>query len=440
MLETFIHNLCLSTHSSAGNHIIIEAVGLFWIGKALYQHKLGKKCLSKARKILWHEILRQINDDGSIKEQTFWYLGFIIDGLLHYLLLEDLDVIPNTVLIRIEKAMEFINCLISADGYFPDYGDRDDGFVFRTSGNYNEPYFAGLLNTGAIFFNRPEWIRDIPLAMKRRDFFFKKPLSTKCTINQPSSNKSVAVKVSNPSIFTYSIGGMASIKRDESAILFRYSPLGLEPTFGHGHADALSVLLYWRNTPVLIDLGAGQYNGDQNIRNHFRSTIAHNTVEIGKSNQADILGPFLWDKSYETTLVKVEETPKPMVQAYHTGYKKKFGIIHNRKIEWPTADKIIITDSYSGSSRIRGRGAFHLGPCNKVGQKKNDVVSFFNNFKVMFSFPKSFNVDIFYGSLKPFMGWRSTVYGNWEAIHSIIYSFELDLNEKYEISLQILEK
>jgi hypothetical protein len=215
--------------------------------------------------------------------------------------------------------------------------------------------------------------------------------------------------------------------------------LGLEPTFGHGHADALSVLFYWRNTPVLIDLGAGQYNGDQNIRNYFRSTIAHNTVEIGNSNQADILGPFLWDKSYETSLVKTEEIPIPMVQAYHTGYKKKYGLIHNRKIEWPTAENIIITDSYSGASRIRCRGAFHLGPCNKVDQQQKNVEVFFNRFRVMFSFPKRFKIEVFYGSLKPFMGWRSTVYGSWEAIHSVIFSFELDMNENYEICLQIFE-
>lgn len=31
----------LSTHSSAGNHLIIEAVGLFWIGKALEKYKMG---------------------------------------------------------------------------------------------------------------------------------------------------------------------------------------------------------------------------------------------------------------------------------------------------------------------------------------------------------------------------------------------------------------
>ena len=43
----------LSTHSSAGNHLIVEAVGLFWLGKALESKKIGSKWISKARRILW---------------------------------------------------------------------------------------------------------------------------------------------------------------------------------------------------------------------------------------------------------------------------------------------------------------------------------------------------------------------------------------------------
>lgn len=71
------------------------------------------------------------------------------------------------------------------------------------------------------------------------------------------------------------------MKWSKGRLLFRHAQLGLEPTYGHGHADALSILFYWDNTPVLIDLGSGQYNGNQAIRNFFRSTTAHNTIEIG---------------------------------------------------------------------------------------------------------------------------------------------------------------
>jgi len=73
----------LSTHSSAGNHLIVEAVGLFWIGKALQKEKIGKKWLRKAQEILWKQTLIQLNPDGTSQEQSFWYLGFVLDALFH---------------------------------------------------------------------------------------------------------------------------------------------------------------------------------------------------------------------------------------------------------------------------------------------------------------------------------------------------------------------
>ena len=147
----------LSTHSSAGNHLIVEAVGLFWIGKALQKEKTGKRWLRKAREILWKQTLIQLNPDGTNQEQSFWYLGFVLDALFYYLLLEDRQVIPKRVLDRIQKAIGFVHEMILPDGSFPDYGDRDDGFVFRVNGSYKESPFPGLLNIGASLFNRPDW-------------------------------------------------------------------------------------------------------------------------------------------------------------------------------------------------------------------------------------------------------------------------------------------
>ena len=145
----------LSTHSSAGNHLIVEAVGLFWIGKALQKEKIGNEWIEKARKILWKQVLVQLNPDGTNQEQSFWYLGFVLDALFHYILLEDRNVIPKQVLERIQKATEFVHEMILLDGSFPDYGDRDDGVVFRVNGTYKESLFPSLLNIGAFFFQPP---------------------------------------------------------------------------------------------------------------------------------------------------------------------------------------------------------------------------------------------------------------------------------------------
>ena len=169
----FIENR-LSTHSSAGNHLIIEAAGLFWIGKALEGSKVGDQWIDKARNILKEQVPKQINPDGSNQEQSFWYLGFVLDALFHYFLLEDHTKIPLEIRNRVEKMLEFVNDLTLPDGSFPDYGDRDDGFIFRINGNYDESPFLGLLNTGAFLFNRPEWYKKAKQSKERLAFWMNK--------------------------------------------------------------------------------------------------------------------------------------------------------------------------------------------------------------------------------------------------------------------------
>ena len=426
----------LSTHSSAGNHLILEAVGLAWVGKALQKEKIGRKWLVKARKILWKQILLQLNPDGTNQEQSFWYLGFVLDALFHYILLEDRQIIPKNVLYRIQKATEFVHEMVLPDGSFPDYGDRDDGFVFRVAGVYEESPFPGILNTGAMILGRPEWRRNLHYAAQRLEFWTGRTPKHPSTV-EASNNRVVASDT--PQLKTYVDGGMTLMKWGKGLLLLRHAQLGLKPTYGHGHADALSVLFFWESIPVLIDLGSGQYNGTQLIRNFFRSTIAHNTIEIGWANQADILGPFMWDKSYKAYLSRAQENPVFLVEAYHTGYRDRIGVIHTRRVEWPEPNKVEIKDSFSGVEGIKCKGAFHLGACRKVLKKENLIDAYFDNFTLNLTFPTNFLIEVYHGSKDPFIGWRSTIYGNWESIYSIVFFFEIAKNYSCEISLQILE-
>lgn len=426
----------LSTHSSAGNHLIVEAVGLFWTGKALEGSGVEDKWIKKARNILAEQVPRQINPDGTNQEQSFWYLGFVLAALFHYLLLEDRSKIPSEITNRVEKMLEFVNDMTWPDGSFPDYGDRDDGFTFRIRGDYDESPFPGLLSLGALFFNRPEWRRETRQSKDCLAFW------THTRGGDPAisgTGNLQSESAGQPKIKIYNDGGMTLMKRGKGRLLFRHTPLGLGNTCGHGHADALSILFYWKNVPVLIDLGSGQYNGDQDIRNFFRSTIAHNTVQIGGKNQARMLGPFMWDRFYETTLKQAGETPVLHAEAAHNGYMKDFSVFHTRTIEWPACDQIEIVDAFCGGIGLPLRGAFHLGKCKTIHRRGQIIEADFDDFLFSLSFPTEFSLKIYYGSKSPFLGWRSTIYGKWEPIHTIVFSTELKENLQYKIILKIVE-
>jgi hypothetical protein len=51
---------------------------------------------------------------------------------------------------------------------------------------------------------------------------------------------------------------------------------------------------------ILADPGTYGYHGEPAWREWFRSTAAHNTVELAGVNQAESGGPFLWNSHPRT--------------------------------------------------------------------------------------------------------------------------------------------
>ncbi|BBO82752.1 hypothetical protein DSCO28_33180 [Desulfosarcina ovata subsp. sediminis] len=339
-------------------------------------------------------------------------MGFVLDAILHYYQLEDGHIIPEQVNRRVTAALSFVKEMILPDGRYPDFGDRDDGYVFRSWVNPETYPYLHLLETGRTFFNN-DLIEDEL---------------------QPAATGSGQIDLKRQ---TYPHGGMTLVQKGMGRILFRHADLGLEPLFGHGHADALSTLFWWDDQPVLIDLGSGQYNGDQGLRDYFRSTIAHNTVEIGGENQAAIYGPFMWDDSYHTTLHYAQDSPHCWLCASHDGYLKNFKTIHERSLEWIDAQQLKINDCFWGPGGISFKGAFHLGECNSIDLVQNVLIAKFSNFSFSITFPRSVTVNLFYGSSDPFLGWRSTVYGNWTPCYTIIYDGMLEKEHTHTLKLGI---
>ena len=420
----------LSTHSSAGNHLIVEAVGLFWLGCALENTRLADRWKEKGRKILFEQVPAQLNSDGTNQEQTFWYLGFVLDALFHYLLLEDREVIPNTVLHRIEKATEFVTQMISPDGSFPDYGDRDDGFVSRIDDDYAESPFPALASVGSHLLSRPEWRGETGRSEKALSFWSggEAPEARNSPTPAPVATEG------SPATTVFPDGGMSKLTWGKGTIIFRHSRLGLGNTAGHGHADALSTLFSWNGVPVLIDLGSGQYNGDQAVRSYFRSTIAHNTVEVNGKDQARIVGPFLWESPYDSQLTDHGNTH---AEAFHNGYAKEFGIIHTRRLDIVSSKEWTIRDHFSHATGASIRGAFHFGRCTHVNRTGNLIVARFSDFTFSVMVPREFEVDLFFGRKDPLIGWRSVVYGRWEPIHSMVFSKRMEHDLSYKITLKI---
>ncbi len=85
-------------------------------------------------------------------------------------------------------------------------------------------------------------------------------------------------------------------------------PHGYLAIAAHAHADALSIEVRCGGVDILADPGTYCYFGEPEWRRYFRSTVAHNTLELDGEDQSLSGGPFLWLRHAPARTVEVVTT------------------------------------------------------------------------------------------------------------------------------------
>jgi hypothetical protein len=108
--------------------------------------------------------------------------------------------------------------------------------------------------------------------------------------------------------------------------------------------------------PLLVDRGTYRYTDDGGMRDRLRATAAHNTLQVGRLEQAEIRGPFLWGRRPRVELERVELADRDHVIASHDGFAPA---IHRRSIV-READMLLVVDTADTALPLTAR--FHLPP------------------------------------------------------------------------------
>ncbi len=140
-------------------------------------------------------------------------------------------------------------------------------------------------------------------------------------------------------------------------------PHGYLKIAAHAHADALSVEVRYGGVDVLADPGTFCYHGDAAWRSYFRSTIAHNTIELDGMSQSAEGGPFLWIRQANgKEIAAVDAGDFAEWTAEHDGYLAlKPPARHRRCVRLDRASRgIDIVDEIEGGHDVCL--SFHLGP------------------------------------------------------------------------------
>ena len=141
-------------------------------------------------------------------------------------------------------------------------------------------------------------------------------------------------------------------------------PRGHLSIAGHAHADALSVEVRYAGVDILADPGTYCNHGEPAWRSYFRSTIAHNTAELGGRSQSSERGPFTWANHAQAREVEVvDDGDIASWTAEHDGYASLDPPTwHRRSVLLDRASRSVdIIDVFEGG-RHDVRLVFHLGP------------------------------------------------------------------------------
>jgi len=376
-----------SRYSSANNHLVAELAGEFVIATVLGQST------RHATAGLVAETFRQILSDGAPAEQTPTYGAFTAELVLFCALLADAagHCFPRATIDRLAQFAGFVTALGAPT---PGYGDDDEGRVLTLG---PEPdYVRSVAAAIAGFASLPG---PLPAADDLRSALYGRPTSAA----GPKRG-----------IVTFAQGGLSvwhgRPNGRDARLTLDHGPLGYLSIAAHGHADALAITLSLDGQPVLVDPGTYLYGSGGAWRDWFRSTPAHNTLNIDGRSQSRMSGAFNWSDKAAAALAESGGTPDPWLRTGQNGYVAPFGRNHQRTLIFE-AGRIAIIDQLVGGPPRAAEIVFQLAPGLVARQSQKSVLVARGEDTLLRIDLPSDSLQLFTGEDRPDGGWVSPRFG-----------------------------
>lgn len=318
-------------YSSANNHLIIE---MFAVGMAgiLFDKK---EWIELAVGIMTEELPKQNYEDGVNREMSLHYQGFVMEayGLLWLTLIKNKYDVPQIWKRYLTHMSEYMSDCCGDYGEVVVFGDNDEGKLLDLQGKIEDHYRYVLQLMGMLLDQR---YTEVPLVE-----------NVSWLITKEQQKQYREKKLYEPKLIAhYKKGGYTLLRSHDHKVLIGmdHAELGFGRIAAHGHADALSIQVFFEGKPVLVDSGTYNYHVPKKVRDELRSTKAHNTIYIDGIEQAEMLGPFLWGKRYQVNDVQIRETDKD-VQIKATIFYE--GFVHTRRVGFDFNRALVVEDSIS---------------------------------------------------------------------------------------------
>lgn len=291
-----------------GNHLFANAKALIFVG-LFYEGPEANKWYSQGFKILEKQIPEQFLDDGAHFELSTSYHALLTEDLLdiiQFMKVMNKDIPPLWEKTAI-KAVHWLIVMTRPDGLSPLFNDAAYGIT---------PSLEDILS-----------------------------LHNTVGLESSSEPKHGMANLIESGYFRY--------ETDKYSFFGDAGQIGPDYIPGHAHCDMLNFELFAHGKPIIVDTGTSTYETCE--RRHIeRSTVSHNTVQIGNDEQSEIWDAFRVARRAKITQREVLENS---VNAAYIGYKTS-KVQYKRKFTFED-QFIIIEDNINQSTEAIARLHFH---------------------------------------------------------------------------------
>jgi Heparinase II/III-like protein/Heparinase II/III N-terminus len=419
-----------SLHSSANNHLIGEAAGLFIAGVTWPHWKRAGLWADTGKRVLEREALAQNAADGVNREQAVSYQRFVLEFLVFCLRAGAANGRPFSAAYeaRIESMLDYLASIMDAGGNVPQFGDADDGRMARLAQGERVCPYKSLLATGAILFGRGDFkLKAGPLDEQTRWLIGAGADEQYARLDTEKTR--LPLRRAFPEGGYYVLGCELDTPA-EIRLVADAGPLGYRSIAAHGHADALSFTLSAGGQEFLVDPGTYAYHTQGAWRQYFRGTSAHNTVRIDGLDQSVQGGNFLWlAKARAGCSLWLSSAQKDCFEGWHDGYARLDDPVkHRRLIQLDkAARRIVVEDRLEMAEDHEVELFFHCHEESTLEPLENGYVVRRGSGALRISLPQAdgATVRVYCGSLAPMSGWVSRAFDSRAPAPTIVWSARL---------------
>ncbi|MHB1844844.1 MAG: heparinase II/III family protein, partial [Deltaproteobacteria bacterium] len=341
-LSLFQHGRFVAGHLEdggvvVGNHFVANLLGLIWLGSLYPALRGADSWRESARARLVRHLRQQIRDDGGDHESSLPYHRLVAEmiGLVSQILAANGRPSPELTN-DFARMAAFSAAVLKPDGSAPQLGDNDGGRAFRLLPRSPNDH-RYLISWAALVADDAELAAAAALDPETL-LLEGAPAVAR---HQALSQRGVAPRARRAHAFPDS--GVFVARAGNFFVLCAATPVGQGGAGGHGHNDKLAIEVF-AGRDLVVDPGSFVYTADPLLRNRFRGTAAHATVQLDGLEQNPVSRSdlfFLPERAFARVRRFDETAAGWTFEAEHRGYHP---FLHRRRVEIDLVTRALTID------------------------------------------------------------------------------------------------